>query len=41
MHRRLGTPVLRENAWHKQVCNGALTLKQARKAESAYKRAHG
>jgi hypothetical protein len=31
----------RENAWHKKVCNGTLTLRQARKAELAYKRAHG
>jgi hypothetical protein len=31
----------RENAWHRQVCNGTLTLEQARKAELAYKRAHG
>jgi hypothetical protein len=31
----------RENAWHKKVCDGTLTLKQARKAELAYKRAHG
>jgi hypothetical protein len=31
----------RENAWHKKVCNGALTLRQAQKLELAYKRAHG
>jgi hypothetical protein len=31
----------RENAWHKKVCNGTLTLKQAQKLELAYKRAHG
>ena len=31
----------RENAWHKKVCNGTLTLKQARAQELAYKRAHG
>jgi hypothetical protein len=30
-----------ENAWHKELCNGTLTLKQARHAELAYKRAHG
>ncbi len=30
-----------ENAWHKQLCNGTLTLKQAQHAELAYKRAHG
>src|SRR5438046_8611580 len=30
----------RENAWHKRVCNGTLTLKQARAQELAYKRAH-
>ena len=28
-----------ENAWHKQVCNGTLPLKQAQ--ELAYKGAHG
>jgi hypothetical protein len=26
----------RENAWHKKVCNGTLTLRQAQKAELAY-----
>jgi len=31
----------RENAWHRKVCNGTLTLKQAQAAELAYKRAHG
>jgi hypothetical protein len=31
----------RENAWHKKVCNGTLTLKQARDLEVAYKRMHG
>jgi hypothetical protein len=31
----------RENAWHKQVCAGTLTVTQAQKAELAYKRAHG
>jgi hypothetical protein len=31
----------RENAWHKKVCNGTLTLKRARAQELAYKRAHG
>jgi hypothetical protein len=31
----------RENAWHKLLCNGTLTLKQARAQELAYKRAHG
>jgi hypothetical protein len=31
----------RENAWHKKVCNGTLTLKQARAQELAYKRARG
>ena len=30
-----------ENAWHKKVCNGTLTLKQGQKLELAYKRAHG
>jgi hypothetical protein len=30
-----------ENVWHKNLCNGTLTLKQARHAELAYKRAHG
>jgi hypothetical protein len=32
---------LLENAWHQQVCNGTLPLKQARAQELAYKRAHG
>jgi hypothetical protein len=31
----------RENAWHKKVCNGTLTLRQAQKLELAYKRTHG
>ena len=31
----------RENAWHKKVCDGTLTLRQAQKLELAYKRAHG
>jgi hypothetical protein len=31
----------RENAWHKKLCNGTLTLKQAQRAELVYKRAHG
>jgi hypothetical protein len=31
----------RENAWHKQVSNGTLPLKQARAQELAYKPAHG
>jgi hypothetical protein len=31
----------RENAWHKKLCNGTLTLKQAQHAELAYKRTHG
>jgi hypothetical protein len=31
----------RENAWHKQLCNGTLTLSQAQHAEVAYKRANG
>lgn len=26
----------RENAWHKKLCNGTLTLKQAQKLELAY-----
>jgi hypothetical protein len=30
-----------ENAWHKAVFNGRLTLKQARHAGPVYKRAHG
>ncbi len=30
-----------ENVWHKEVCNGALTLRQAQKLELAHKRAHG
>jgi hypothetical protein len=31
----------RENAWHKKVCNGTLTLRQAQKLELAYKRKFG
>jgi hypothetical protein len=31
----------RENAWHKKLCTGTLTLKQARAQELAYKRPHG
>jgi hypothetical protein len=31
----------RENAWHKKVCSGTLTLRQAQKLELAYKRTHG
>jgi hypothetical protein len=31
----------RENAWHRKVCNGALTLRQAPNLERAYKRANG
>jgi hypothetical protein len=31
----------RENAWHRKVCAGTLTLRQAQKAELAYKRTHG
>jgi hypothetical protein len=31
----------KENAWHFKLCHGQLTLKQAQKAELAYKRAHG
>jgi hypothetical protein len=31
----------RENAWHRMVCGGTLTLRQAQKLELAYKRAHG
>jgi len=31
----------KENAWHRKVCNGTLTLKQARAQELAYKRKHG
>jgi hypothetical protein len=30
-----------ENVWHKKVCNGTLTLRQAQKLELAYKRKHG
>jgi hypothetical protein len=30
-----------ENAWHKKVCNGTLTLRHARHEELVYKRAHG
>jgi hypothetical protein len=31
----------RENVWHKQLCEGTLTLSQAQHAELSYKRAHG
>ena len=31
----------KENTWHKLVCNGTLTLRQARAEELAYKRKHG
>jgi hypothetical protein len=31
----------RENAWHRNVCNGTLTLRQAQKQELAYKRTYG
>jgi hypothetical protein len=31
----------RENAWHKKVCNGTLTLRQAQRLELGYKRRHG
>jgi hypothetical protein len=27
--------------WHRKVCSGTLTLRQAQKLELAYKRAHG
>lgn len=30
-----------ENGWHEKLCAGQLTLKQARNAELAYKRANG
>jgi hypothetical protein len=30
-----------ENAWHKKVCNGMLTLRQAQRLELAYKRKNG
>jgi hypothetical protein len=30
-----------ENSWHKMLCAGGYTLKQARAAELAYKRANG
>jgi len=30
-----------ENVWHKKVCNGTLTLRQAQAQELAYKRRHG
>ena len=30
-----------ENAWHKKLCNGTLTLKQAQRLELAYKRKDG
>jgi hypothetical protein len=31
----------KENAWHKAVCNGTMTLKQARHAELVYKSKFG
>jgi hypothetical protein len=31
----------RENAWHRKVCAGTLTLREAQKAELAYKSTHG
>ncbi len=31
----------KETAWKRKVCNGTLTLKQAQKAELAYKRKYG
>lgn len=31
----------RENAWHRKLCDGTLTLRQAQKLELAYKRANG
>jgi hypothetical protein len=31
----------RENAWHKSLCSGKLTLKQAGALELTYKRLHG
>ena len=31
----------RENAWHKLLCNGTMTLRQARAQELAYKRRYG
>ena len=31
----------RENAWHRKLCNGTLTLQQAQKLELAYKRQFG
>jgi hypothetical protein len=30
-----------EARWHRDVCAGRLTLRQAQRAELAYKRAHG
>jgi hypothetical protein len=30
-----------ENAWHKAVCNGTMTLRQARHAELVYKSKFG
>jgi hypothetical protein len=30
-----------ENVWHKKVCNGTLTLRQARLQEVAYKHKYG
>jgi hypothetical protein len=31
----------RENSWHRKVCNGTLTLRQAQAQELAYKRNYG
>jgi hypothetical protein len=31
----------RENAWHRKVCDGTLTLRLAQAQELAYKRVHG
>jgi hypothetical protein len=31
----------RENAWHKKLCDGTLTLNQARAQGLAYKRKYG
>jgi hypothetical protein len=30
-----------KNVWRRKVCNGTLTLRQAKKLELAYKRKHG
>ena len=39
LHGLLSDP--REDAWHKQLCNGKLALRQAQRAELAHKRKHG